>query len=706
GLYRQIVRAGSLKPGSPSVNPDAIHKSLLSGLLARIGLRDERGKDRRNIEYLGARQQRFAIFPGSSLAKKPPAAVMAAELVETSRLFARTVAVIDPAWAEPLAGDLVKRSYGEPRWEKRQGSAVADERVTLYGVPIVPKRRIQLARIDPEQARELFIRHALVDGDWPHDVSKNGLYAFDRDNRALRAELGEVEERTRRRDILVDDEAVVDFYDRRVPAEVTDVRRFETWWKSARAEAPQLLTMTRGDLLAETVEADDDFPGSWRVGDQSLPLRYRFEPGADDDGITVEIPLPLLPSIEPAGFDWLVPGLREELVTALLRTLPKPLRRNLVPASDWARRLLPELDPAQPLTTTLAEAARRGAGTVIEPGDFDPSRLAPHLRMTFSAVDDRGRRIASSKSLGALQRSLAERTRSSVARVTTAALPGTELERTGLTSWDIGDLPRVIEAGAVRGYPALVDAGSSVAVRIFATADQQRLQHVRGVRRLIALTLPSPVGYVQDHLTPAERLQLAASPYPSTAALFSDALLTAVADLAGDDAPFEQAAFEALRTRVSAGLLDALFTTVAQVAAVLAAARETDRAISQRSGIAFLSPLTDARAQLGDLVFPGFASVTGSAQLPRIPVYLAGIRYRLERLSDNPGRDRAWQTEAEEATGLYRAAGGELPLTPRTPPRLVAVRWMLEELRISLFAQPLGARGPISVQRIRKALTG
>ena len=307
-LYRQLLRAGlARRPGARQVDPDGIHRSLLAGLLSRIGLRDERVKadrsgkpdKRAKREYLGARNTRFAIFPGSALAKKAPPAVMAAELVETSRLFARTVAAIDPAWAEALAGDLAKRSYGEPHWEKKQGSAVADEKVTLFGVPIVAKRRVQLARIDPEQARELFIRHALVDGDWPYAIDRNPLYAFERENRALRDELSEVEERTRRRDILVDDEAVVDFYDRRVPATVTDVRAFEKWWKDARATTPELLTMTRAALLDEDdePEADQDaYPAEWVDGDQRFRLAYRFEPGAEDDGVTVEIPLALLPA--------------------------------------------------------------------------------------------------------------------------------------------------------------------------------------------------------------------------------------------------------------------------------------------------------------------------------------------------------------------------------------------------------------------------
>jgi ATP-dependent helicase HrpA len=735
-LYRQLVRSGSqrgIKAGAAKIDPDSIHKSLLSGLLSRIGLRDERvtktnpkerpreGREPKSREYLGARNQRFAIFPGSALARKGPPAVMAAELVETSRLFARTVAAIDPAWTEALAGDLVKRSYGEPRWEKRQGAAVADEKVTLYGVPIVPKRRIQLARIDAPQARELFLRHAMVDGDWPYSIERNGLFDFARANRTLRDELGEVEERTRRRDILIDDEAVVDFYDRRVPADVTDVRRFEVWWKKARAETPDLLTMTRAELLEEDDFApdldSDAFPSEWVQGEQRMPLRYRFEPGADDDGVTLEVPLALLARLENRGFDWLVPGLREELVTALLKTLPKAIRRNVVPAGDWARRLLSEADDSRDLTGFLADRIRSITHTVITPTDFDESRLDAHLRMTFTAIDERGRRIASSKSLLALQSSLAEQSRKSVAKVTAAAAdkggaPTSDLERSGLAAWDVDALPSKLEtriaSGTITGYPALVDEGTSVAIRVFGTEAEQRREHSRGVRRLIALTVPSPLGYVQEHLTGAEKLQLATSPYRSTAALFDDALLATIDSLvdaaAAPHDPFSRSAFETLRAEVNAGLVDGLFATVALAARVLAAAREADRAITAAAALSLMAPLADARSQLDALVHPGFVRITGDAQLRRVPVYLAGLVHRVGKLAENPGRDRVWLTEVGQATTLYREAGGSLPLTAATPPNLVAVRWMLEELRLSLFAQHLGTAGPVSIQRIRKAL--
>jgi ATP-dependent helicase HrpA len=708
-LYRQLVRAAKsvkLQVGERSTDADAIHRSVLSGLLSRLGLRDADKKD-----YLGSRGQRFVIFPGSGLAKKQPNAVMAAELVETSRLFARTVAAIDPAWAEALAGDLAKRSYSEPHWSSKQGAALVWEKVTLYGIPIVPRRRAQLARIDAPLARELFIRHALVEGDWPHELQRSALLGFDRDNEALRRELAEVEERTRRRDILTGDEAVFEFYDARIPADITDSRRFASWWKKAKAEQPELLTMRREHLLEDEAGDASGFPDEWVQGDATFPLRYRFEPGADDDGVTVVIPVAVLPRVTERGFDWLVPGLREELVTALIKALPKAIRKHVVPAGDWARRLLTELPVRSdvPVGEALADAIRAAAHIPVSASDIEWERVPAHLRMRFEAADARARVLGASRDLAALQKRFAERARTDVAVATARVTPGRELERAGLTTWDLDTaLPEQVSAqqagSTVVGYPALTDAGASVAIKIFTSRAEADAAHTRGVRRLVALTLPSPLGYVQDQLTTAEKLVLATAPYPSTKALLDDVLLAVIDELAGDAAPRDRAGFEALRERVSAGLMDGLFAAAGLTARVLTAAKEADAVISRASSLAFMSPLADARAQLAALVHPGFVRVTGLAQLARVPVYLAGIRHRVEKLAENPGRDRAWQTQLEEAVALYRAAGGELPLGAATPAALVPVRWMLEELRLSLFAQHLGAAGPVSVQRIRKAL--
>ncbi len=712
-VFRQLERMAKplgLVVGGPSTNPNGIHRSLLAGLLSQLGIRDAAKK-----EYIGARQVRFSVFPGSALAKKQPAELMSAELVETSRLFARTNAAIDLSWAEPIAGDLVKRSYSEPHWEKKQGSAVAWERVTLYGVPIVARRRAQFAQVDPAYARELFIRHALVDGDWDLDRIDTRVSAFDRANRALRNELAELEERTRRRDLLYDDEAVFDFYQRRIPAEITSQRLFETWWRTARSKTPDLLTMTAENLIdedeaapvAELVEAS--YPKTWSQGDQRLALSYRFEPGAADDGVTVQVPIALLARLQPEGFDWQVPGFREELVTALLKSLPKAIRRNVVPANDWARRLLadlPEASDGRSLRAAIAASVTRLTYVPVAVTDFDESRIPSHLRMTFAVIDERSRAIASGMDLGALQQQLASTVRDSVARA--SVTPRSNLERAGLTTWDFDELPRTLDTkqggNTIRAYPALVDEGTSVSIRLMSTPGDQAREQRRGLRRMLLLAIPSPVSYVQEHLTHTEKLTLAQSPYRTTTELFADCMAVCIDAVVDGREVWTRARFEAVRDEISATIMDAMFQTVSLLTRVIAGSRAAEKAIRAASNIAMLSPLADAREQLSALIFPGFAAATGLAQLRRLPVYLAGIVHRIGKLGENLGRDRVWMAEVQTATARFELAGGSLPLAPNSNASLERARWLLEELRLSLFAQHLGTAEPVSLQRIVRVL--
>ena len=713
-VFRQLERMAKplgLVVGGASTNPNGIHRSILAGLLSQLGTRDAVKKD-----YIGARQVRFSVFPGSALAKKQPAEVMSAELVETSRLFARTNAAIDLSWAEPIAGDLVRRSYSEPHWEKKQGSAVAWERVTLYGVPIVARRRAQFSKVDPAYARELFIRHALMDGDWDLDRLDRRLSAFDRANRALRTKLAELEERTRRRDLLYDDEAVFDFYQRRIPAEITSQRLFETWWRTARLKDPELLTMTAENLIDEDEAApvaelvETSYPKTWSQGDQQLSLGYRFEPGSDDDGVTVQVPIALLARLDPEGFDWQVPGFREELVTALLKSLPKSIRRSVVPANDWARRLLAELPDSgdgRSLRAALSTLITRLTYVPVAVTDFDESRIPSHLRMSFTVIDERSRTVASGTDLRALQEQLKSTVRESVARA--SVTPRSNLERAGLTTWDFDELPRTLDTkqggNTIRAYPALVDEGASVAIRLMTTPDDQAREQRRGVRRMLLLTTPSPVSYVQDHLTQTEKLTLAQSSYRTTAELFADCMAVCIDAVVAGREVWTRTEFETVRNEISATIMDSLFQTVSLLTKVIAGSRDAEKAIKAASNIAMLSPLADTREQLSSLVYPGFASETGLTQLRRLPVYLAGIVHRIGKLGENLGRDRVWMTEVQTATARYELAGGRLPLLPDSTVSLVRARWLLEELRISLFAQHLGTAEPVSLQRIVRVLS-
>ncbi|ANJ26431.1 ATP-dependent RNA helicase HrpA [Agromyces aureus] len=752
-------------------NGDGIHRALLAGLLSQIGLRDdsktstgrggagsareaERKGRRQQAEFVGARNTRFVVFPGSALAKKPPAAIMSAELVETSRLFARTNAAIDPAWAEQLAGPLAKRSFSEPRWERRQGSAVADEKITLFGVPIVAKRRIQLSRVDPELAHELFVRHALVEEDWDSGQLDRRVFGFVRANRELLRQLGEVEERTRRRDILVGDETVMRFYETRVPTDVADTRGFERWWRAEHRRNPDLLTMTRADLLGEDAVADsgDGFPDRWKQGDQTYSLSYRFEPGTDDDGVTVVVPIVLLPRVSPAGFDWQVPGLRDELITALLRTLPKVIRRQVVPAAEWAAKIAAEL-PSGPergeerdaFTAVVGRTIRALTYAPVDPSDFDLERVPPHLRVTYRAVDERGRTLGTSKDLAALQAKLADRTREAVAKAVTATpdaggrrrsddagrggrprpsrdrpdappavVDSALAERSGITAWEWSELPAHLDTrqagNVIRAYPALVDEKTGVALRLVATAEERDRASRRGIRRLLVLATPTPVAYVQEHLSNDEKLALATSAYTGTRALLDDCVAACVdAELRArhpDGLLRTRAEFEAVRDAVAATIMDRMFETVALVARILRTARDVDRAISKASSINLMSSLGDARAQLEALVPAGFVSATGLERLRHLPRYLDAINARIAKLVENPGRDRQAMNQFTPSFEAFEAAGGRVPIDPEAPERLVRVRWMLEELRVSLFAQELRTAESVSPQRIAKALAG
>jgi ATP-dependent helicase HrpA len=754
-------------PTAPgAANPDAIHRAILAGLLSHIGILDERastpsargGKSARTVShYLGARGARFAIFPGSSLRKARPHAVMAAELVETSRLYARTVAIIDPAWAESLAGDLARRQLSDPHWSKDAGAAVASEKVTLFGVEIVPRRRVQLARFDRPLARELFVRHALVEGEWDASRLDKRFTAFERRNHELRRRLERIEERERRRDILVGDEAVFAFYDARIPRDVVDVRSFETWWRDASAATPRLLDLRESDLTGETASTPErDFPTRWRQGDQVLTLAYRFEPGAPDDGVTVVVPLALLAQLRPDGFDWQVPGMRDELITGLIRALPKAIRRHVVPAADWAATLSAELDgmgpeahdgmPPHALRDCLAARIQRVAGQPVSAADFDADRVPEHLRVSFRAVDARGRVIGSDRDLAALQARLADSARTAVARsLDTAAvaparaardvtpqhpasrppasrppasrLPGPAtappLERSGLTTWDLDDLPSVIDTkvagGIVRGYPALVDDGDSVSVRIEATADAAASRTRAGARRLVLLSSPSPTAYVLDHLTAPEKLALAASPYPSARAVVEDARAALADDILATISPDgvirTRADFERARDEFTAAM-DRLFAAVALIARILTILREAERALRAQNALTLLGALNDIRGQLDGLVFAGFVARTGLARLASYPRYLQGVLLRLSGLADGPGRDRQRMSEYERASVLFADAGGTIPPPPGASTAMIHTRWLLEEYRVSLFAQSLGTAEPVSLQRIQKALPG
>jgi ATP-dependent helicase HrpA len=477
--------------------------------------------------------------------------------------------------------------------------------------------------------------------------------------------------------------------------------------------------MQRSDLLEEA-EADHDeneFPSEWVYGDQRLKLKYRFEPGREDDGVTVEVPLPLLARLEPEAFEWLVPGLRLELITGLIKTLPKNIRRQVVPAADWAAKAaatLPET-PEGSLLSTVAQALQSLSGALVSANDFDPERLPDHLRMTYRVLGSTGKNLGTDKNLSKLQRGLADKSRDAVAEV--AERVSSPLERDGLTSWDFAELPRTVDAkhggNTVRAYPALVvtnpgTARQEVNIRLMATEADQKREHPLGTRALVIAAVPSPAKYVQEHLTAAEKLILTQSPYANLSALITDAIAASVDSvlfsMREDGMIFQKAEFETLRDRVQGAIMDNIFDAVSQTARILSAVRDANKAMAEANPMTYLAVLTQEKAHLEQLLQPNFISNSGLARLPRILVYVRAITLRIQRMLEDAGRDRTAAVELDQALALYEAAGGKFPLQSHSPAHLVKVRWMLEEFRVSLFAQSLGTAEPISLQRIKKAL--
>lgn len=724
------------EPVDPVARHEHIHKSLLTGLLSNIGIHDERKRD-----YLGARGIRFVIFPGSGLFKKAPDAIMSAELVETSRLFARVNARIDPLWVEEMAPQLIKRTYSEPHWSKRNGSVMAYEKVTLYGLPIVPARAIQYGKIDPALSRELFIRHALVDGDW------RTHHSFFRRNQKLLAEVEELQTRMRRTDLLVDDSVLFDFYDARVGTDVVSERHFDKWWKHARHDNPTLLDFDP-DALRATEEPLDEaaFPAVLNYEGSTLRLHYEFDPAARystdaaqrrADGVGVYVPLLLLNQLDPEPFRWQIPGLREELVTALIRSLPKGIRKHFVPAPDVARAateiLNAEFDPmTNDLEASLELVLRRLKGFVIPPGSWDHSAVPEYLKMSFLVVDAKNKIVDESRDLIDLQESLAPALQRAVAqslgatprtvqRGKTHPLPQSSShaqtgfsEATGLMSFPVEPLAdsvsRSVSGHTVTGYPALVDEGTSVMLTVF-TQSQTALQaHRRGVIRLLALSLPTADRYVIEHLSNQERLTLGG--FGQVNELIADCAIAALDKLVPEQLPRSKPDFQALFERIRAEHIDAVFAVVTQVCTILARLRDVTAALKQTKSLATLSAVQDIQEQLEHLVFNGFVAGTGYTHLVDLPRYLQAIVLRLQKLPTAVARDgqnmatvQALEDAYDDAVAALHAKAPEILGQRFADPALSKVRWMIEELRVSLFAVELGTAYTVSDKRVRKALS-
>lgn len=701
-IYRQInlvMREMDIKVEQKEAGYQSLHTSLLSGMLSHVGL-----KDTENRNYQGARNARFHIFPGSALFKKQPKWIMVAELVETSKLWGRIAAKIDPEWIEPLAPHLIKRSYSEPHWEKNRAAVTAFEKVMLYGLPIVAKRPVNYGPIDPEVCREIFIRSALVEGDW------QTKHKFFKQNRSLLAEVEELEHKARRRDILVDDQTLFQFYDQRVATDVVSGRHFDSWWKTAQHKQPDLLNFEKEMLFQGDAShvTELDYPNFWYQGEFKLKLSYQFEPGEDNDGVTVHIPLPVLNQIEPAGFDWQIPGLRHELIVALIKCLPKPIRRSFVPAPNYADVFLSRCEALEmPLLDSLEKVLRQITGVSIEREDWQLENIADHLKITYRVVDHRGRKLKENRDLFALKESLKDKVQKTLAQVA-----DDDIEQQNLHTWSFGTLPKVYKQKRggyeVKAFPAIVDNKDSVEIKLFENEEQQLDAMQAGERRLLLLNVPSPIKYLHQKLPNKSKLGLYFNAYGKVTDLIDDCIGCAVDKLVEEKGGlvWEAEKFDATKEYIRAELNDTVLDIAQQVEKILTAAFNINKGLKGKMDLSMAFAMSDIKSQMESLIFKGFATECGYKRLPDILRYINAIDKRIEKLRIDANRDRMLLLKIENIRDEYKELLNKIPKGQPVPEEIKEIRWMFEELRVSYFAQQLGTPYPISDKRIRVAIYG
>ena len=672
---------------------DQVHRALLAGLLGNIGF-----KDGETDAYLGARGIKFSIAPGSGLKKAKPKWIMAAELMETAKLYARCVAKIEPDWIEPLAQGLAQSHYSDPRWDRKLAQVSAWERVTLYGLTIIPKRRVHYGPLAPKEAREIFIREALANMEFDTRAP------FFEANRKLIVEVEELEHKARRQDVLVDEHQLFAFYDARIPEGIHNGASFEQWRETAERDNPGLLYLTREELMrhgaAGVTEAQ--FPESMELGGVLLPLKYRFEPGHPLDGVTLTLPLHLLNQLDPTPTDWLVPGMIREKVTFLVKALPKALRRVCVPVPEFVTGFLEQAKPgAEPVQKALAEFIKARTGLNIIAAEWDGDKIPDHLLMNFRVVDDAARELAMGRDWNALKTQLGQ-----AAQLTfREASPG--IEREGLKQWDFGDLPQQLDftRGGQRltGYPALEDSGDSVAIRLFDIESAAQESHRAGVRRLMRFELKEQMKQLAKGLPGFTQYALQLRNIMAPDELQED-MLTAIADRAfigEDELPRSNQAFMTLKQRARTRL-----PAVTEGAARLVQAI----AVEYQPLVAKLASLPppmsrlkrEAEEQLSRLLYKNFVSQTPWERLQHLPRYLKALRLRLEKCPVAPDRDARHAQAVAHLWNRYEQRLEVQKKAGKVPQALLYFRWLIEELRVSLFAQELKTPFPVSVKRLEK----
>jgi len=690
---RDISKELGLHRNRKPADADTVHRTLLAGLLSHVGKKAPEG-----YEYRGARGARFYISPGSTLFKRSPEWVMAAELVETSRLWARSVVGIPPEWVEEAGKHLIKRSHSDPWWDHDRGSAVAKESVSLFGIPLQTDRVVQYGRFDQEASRELFIRHALVAGEWesPH--------AFAAHNHEQMDTVLAMEARERRANLLVDDDTLTAWFAARIPKDITTVRHFDRWWRDMKGKRPHLLDLSLDDLIDPASAQPDPkaFPQVWEYGDLGLPLEYEFDPSSPADGMTIDLPLRGLDRLDPTVFEWHVPGMRQELVTELIRSMPKTYRKLFAPVPDTARKVLERIGPDDGgLLLNLRRELQRIGSVPIPVDAFDLDALPTHLRPTFRVIDDSGNAVVEGLDLHILKREVQEETRTAVDE------SAHELEATGLTEWGFGELPSVVAVAGtdhtMQAFPSLIDEGDTVGIRLLATEAEQDVAMWQGTVRLLLLNLPSPGKLLRPLLDREAKAALRTGPHADQTEWVEDCLGCALRKIITDAGgpAWDGVGFDRLLRRAR----DELHPLVTRIArdslALLEVLQDAEAAFNRIDDDRHAEVVADIANQVGSLVYPGFLTQIGSERITDVRRYLLAIVGRIERLPQDPHRDMANMAIIhdldEELDRIAIAIPGE--------PQLMDAAWMIQELRVSLFAQSVGTKGKVSAVRVRRLLT-
>lgn len=693
----RLCKEIDLKQAQAEAEQENIHRALLCGLLANVAIR----KDKQG--YLGTRNRHLNIFPGSGLFKKGPKWIMAAEVAETSKLYARQVGVIQPEWIEAQAEHLLQYSYRDAHWHKKKGTVNAWAQSTLYGLIINPKKGVNYARINPTESRQIFIREALVNGEL------NTRGEFHRHNLALLDEVTTLEEKSRRRDIVVDPEELVRFYDAILPEDVCTAAGFESWRKRFEAENPRALYFEREQLLLDDAEdvSARDYPDQIEMAGMVLPLRYHFAPGEQDDGVTLICPVEVLNRVSAARCEWLVPGMLEEKITLLIKGLPKALRRNFVPAPDHAAAARAAMDPSEgSLLGALSRHLHRLSGVAITQEDWDTGNLPAHLIMRFEVVGDDGRVLRSGRELASLQEAYVGEVEETLLRFS-----DNSIERDSVTDWNFGDLPLSVDIRkggmTMQGYPALQANAEGVGIKLFATQAAAASAMPAGVRALYREVLKDEVRYLQRRLPGIDVLSLRFTPFGNKQLLIDDIVNAALDEVFVDEERLPrsrdefQQALEAGRSElvpVATRLcetLDRLFEQHRQVA------RRLDGSIS----LSWIEPARDIRDQIAQMIHPGFVTATGLDRLQRLPLYFQAIDKRLDSIDMAPDKDRRRRAELLPVWEAFKSLPADRDDDPQYRQAHRTLRWAFEELRISLFAQELGTKEKVSVSRLENRVS-